>query len=181
MQQPSSHHHNSPSFESTPGRSDGIEECLTIDSPDIDVQQVMKRIRESIESKRAAGILREEPWLSRRLDLANLPGSARRNADKLALLQLAGRIELEGEPIKSHRPVDGPLINFVKRIARFWTRKYTDPIFIRQGHFNSEILEILNDLVRENQELERRLEALEGQLAPSRPAETPGNDTPNAA
>lgn len=176
MQQPSSQPHG-PSFESTPGRSDGIEECLTIDSPDIDVQQVMRRIRESIESKRAAGILREEPWLSRRLDLANLPGSARRNADKLALLQLAGRIELEGEPIKSHRPIVGPLINFVKRVTRFWTRKYTDPIFIRQGHFNSEILEILNDLVRENQELERRLDALEQQLATSTSTDNPPSET----
>jgi len=138
--------------------------CLEIRDGDLDVQSIMRRIRESIEAKRASGLLRDEPWLSQRLDIANLPGSARRNADRLALLQMAGRLELEGDPIRSHRPLLGPVINLVKRVSRFWIRKYTDQIFIRQAHYNAELLDILSDLVRENQRMEKRLSVLEKRL-----------------
>jgi hypothetical protein len=139
-----------------------VRESLEISHPDIDVDAIMGRIRASIQSKREAGILRDEAWLSRRLDASDLPGSARRGAERLGLIQMSGRLDLAGDPLKSHRPLTGWLIVGWKRFTRYWIRKYTDQLFTRQTHFNSEVLQMLAELARENDELRERLGKLEG-------------------
>jgi hypothetical protein len=144
---------------------DDLGEVIEIHSPELDLDAILVQIRASIDSKREAGVLRDEAWLSRRLDSANLPGSARQSADRLALIKMAGRLDLAGDPIKSHRPVLGWAIIAWKRFSRYWTRKYTDQIFTRQTHCNAEVLHLLTELVRETEDLRDRLAKAEGALA----------------
>jgi hypothetical protein len=135
--------------------------AVEIRDPEIDVDAIMNRIRASIQAKREAGILRDESWLSQRLDEQDLPGSMRESADRLALIRMAGRLDVNGDPVKSHRPIVGRVIVFLKRATRFWIRKYTDTIFTRQAHFNAEVTRLLGDLIQENRDLRARAEALE--------------------
>jgi hypothetical protein len=145
----------------------GEDNCLEIRDDRIDVTALMQRIRKNMETKRAAGLLRDEPWLSQRLDMARMSDSAREHADQLALLRMTSRLELQGEPIRSHRPLLGPVINGLKRVTRFWVRKYTDPLFLRQSHYNAEVLALLEHVMRENESLRHQMEVLENKLGGS--------------
>ena len=71
-------------------------------------------------------------------------------------MEAAARVDLEGEPITSHRPVTGSIIKFVKRQTRFWIRKYTDPILLRQTMFNVELLKTVRELRTELDELRQK-------------------------
>lgn len=146
------------------------DEAFDIRDRAVDAEAIMERIRASIRAKRDAGILRDESWLARRLDELGLPGALRETTDRLALIRMAGRLDPNGDPLKSHRPIIGRLIVAVKRATRYWIRKYTDTIFTRQAHFNAEVTRLLADLVRENEDLRRRVDALDGASgAASRP------------
>jgi hypothetical protein len=124
--------------------------------------------RRSIEEKKKSRVCREDALLAQGIDLFG-PGESSKNLkDHLALLRLAASIELEGEPIRSHRPLTGFAIKWVKQASRLLIRKYTDVLFARQNHFNAEVIAALSEMSRrldeqkaENQRLRERLEALE--------------------
>jgi len=136
---------------------------LEIKDREINVDAIMTHIRGCIQAKREAGLLRDEAWLSQRLDAQDLQHSARRHADRLALVRMSGRLNLEGDPIKSHRPMLGRAIVAFKKFTRYWTRKYTDPLFTRQTHYNAEVLSLVEELLREQRTLKDRVEMLERQ------------------
>ena len=118
-----------------------------------DVRAIMMEIRGRVAEKRKAGIYPEWPASLERLDLGLL--SAADREQKWALLDAAAAIDLQGEPIKSHRPISGFFIKALKRFTRFWIRKYTDPIFLRQSMFNAELLKEVRELRHELDDLRR--------------------------
>jgi len=133
----------------------------------INVEEVMARIRQSIEEKKKSRIYHEDVLLAQGTDLFQPGESSRNMTDHLALLKYVARIDLEGEQITSHRAFVGLVIKLAKRFARFWIRKYTDGIFIKQDHFNAEVIAVLSELSQrlekqeaENKQLREQLEAL---------------------
>ncbi len=133
-------------------------DAIEIRDPAINVEDIMSRIRQSIAEKKRARLIRYDAFLAQGADPLPLSDSTRNLADHLALLQMAGRMDLEGEPIVSHRPIAGVLITLAKRISRFWIRKYTDGVLAKQNYFNSEAVRLLS-------EMNRRIEALESETA----------------
>lgn len=130
------------------------------DQPAIDVAQLMERVRRNVEEKRKAGIYKDDGWAG---SLRYGSGIAA-PGDQLALLRTSARVDLEGEAIQSHRPVAGALIVALKRFSRYWVRKYTDPLFLRQGTFNSEAVNAVTALQREVEELKSELDRLKARL-----------------
>lgn len=124
----------------------------------LDVEQIMAEIRQAVEEKRRAGIYDTElPQLAGFLR----PGSSELGLDdQINLLAACAQMDLEGEPISSHRPVTGAIIVGFKRFFRFWTRKYTDGLFLRQSHFNTEAVSTIRDLRREVENLRREVAEL---------------------
>lgn len=147
--------------------SPGESSALEIRDEALDVDELMKRIQRAIAEKKAARIYVEEPWMRQDAEPPPANPDAPVTADALAVLQLAGRLDLEGAPINSHRPIFGSLIKLAKRCSRFWVRKYTDAIFCKQSHFNLEAAQALgrmNDqlqrLRESQQQLQQELDAL---------------------
>lgn len=149
----------------SPGRAG---EVFEIRDEEIDVREIMARIEQRVEEKRRRGLYRDEPWLHQTIDFASLGTGERNLSDQLAMLKMASRIDLEGEPISSHRPITGQFIVWIKKWSRFWVRRYTDSIFYKQNHFNAEIVNLLTELAGQINELREEVQRLE-----SRASDTP--------
>jgi hypothetical protein len=134
----------------------------------INAQEIMAKIRRRIAEKQQAGLYRGLPRLA--LDTPPPPGAARRVEERLALLHSYARPNLEGEPIASHRPLVGKFIVKFKKFMRFWVRRYTDTIFLRQQMYNDEVAALLEEAMAEikalRQELESRGPKIEDQEEP---------------
>jgi len=140
---------------------------LEIRDPAINIEEIMTRIRQNIAEKKRSRSYREDVLLAQGVNLLGLDESSKNIPDHLALLQYVARIDLEGEPISSHRTFMGFAIKLVKRLSRFCVRKYTDGLFARQNHFNAETLAVLTELNQkiaqlkaENEELRKKVESL---------------------
>ena len=134
---------------------------IEIRDEEIDVTDIMARIEARVAEKREKGLYRDEPWLAEGLEPNGVANATRDIADQLAMLKMAARIDLEGEPITSHRRFTGRLIVWFKRWTRFWIRRYTDGVFYEQNHFNSESVNLLSELTRQVEDLRKAVDALE--------------------
>ncbi len=126
------------------------DDFLAQSSDAINAEEIMATIRRRIAEKQQAGLYRGLPRLA--LDTPPPPGGVRRAEERLALLHMYARGNLDGDPIASHRPVIGRFIVAAKRAARFLVRRYTDALFLRQQMFNEEMVSLLDDLTREIKE-----------------------------
>jgi hypothetical protein len=138
-------------------------------APDaIDIEQLMAEIRSKVAEKRRANIYGEEgfdPCVA-----FVQPGDPKLAMEhRLAYLEACGHVDLAGEPVKSHRPILGRFIIAAKKLTRYWVRKYTDALFMRQGHFNSETVNAIKAMHEEVQFLRREVEELRS--ADRRPGE----------
>jgi hypothetical protein len=127
---------------------------LEIRDTAINIEEIMSRIRHSIEEKKKSRVYRHDAFLSQGIDFLQPGESGKNSADHLALLRWMARMDLEGEPIASHRPLAGFAIKWFKRVTRFWVRKYTDGILSRQNHFNAEMINILSEMNKRIEQLE---------------------------
>ncbi len=125
----------------------------------VDVEALMERVRRAVEEKRRAGVYREDDWPS---DL-HYGAPAQPGRDGLGLLRAAARVDLDGEAIRSHRPFSGAVVMAIKRFTRYWVRKYTDPLFLRQAAFNAESVNALAALKSEVEELREEVARLKAQ------------------
>lgn len=133
--------------------ADGI---TIVDAPEgLDVENIMAEVRRLVAEKRPTKIY-EEP--------AGSPARSTFGAEwvttvgeQVDLLRAAARLDVQGEPITSHRRYTGRFIVAWKKFVRFWVRKYTDAIFLRQSFFNSQVVGAL-------EQLEQRIETLEDEV-----------------
>ncbi|MBN1515320.1 hypothetical protein JXA32_02000 [Candidatus Sumerlaeota bacterium] len=133
----------------------------------INVDDLMERIRTSIDNKKKSQIYIEEPWMMQDITRPHTGMGTQRTADMLAMLRIAGRLDLEGEKITSHRRLWGSLIVALKRITRFWVRRYTDAIFFKQNHFNLQIVDVLAQMNQQLNEVKQENEQLKAHIAAS--------------
>lgn len=142
----------------------------------LDVEQIMAEIRSLVQEKRASKMYVEpEPESS----VARSSFGAEwviPVGEELDLLRAAARLDLEGEPIRSHRPHIGKLIVAWKKFVRFWVRKYTDAIFLRQSFFNTKLVGTIEKLEQRIDMLEGEVEALRREVARLRRGEQKTGD-----
>jgi len=119
--------------------------------PAINVEEIMGRIRHTIAEKKKSRVCRQDALLSQGTDLFRLDTS-KSVTSRLALLNFTASLNLEGQPIVSHRPLVGFAIRFAKQLWRRMTRTYTDAIFAEQSRFNAEMTTAVSDLHQQLQE-----------------------------
>ena len=141
-----------------------MSDTIELRDREIDVEELKERIRKSIEEKKKSQVYIEEPWMLQDISQPQLRLDMKRASDTLAMLKIAGRLDLEGEPISSHRMFSGHFIKFMKRSTRFWIRKYTDAIFFKQNHFNLEIVNVISQMNEQIQDLKSENERLSNEL-----------------
>jgi hypothetical protein len=132
---------------------------LPTDVAPVDIEGIMHQIRRNVEEKRAANVYRDDLWQGQP-SLARADDPDCSMDEHLASLRAAGRVQIEGEPITSHRPILGIFIIKYKKFWRYWTRKYTDTLFLRQSLYNSEVAATLTAMNREIRELREEVRSL---------------------
>ncbi len=131
----------------------------------VNVEDLMARVRKAVEEKKRMGIYRDDEWCVE-LPHGTVPQAG---TDSLTLLRSSAHVDLDGEPIQSHRALTGTVVMAVKRFTRYWVRKYTDPLFLRQSAFNAESVNTLASLRREVDELRSEVNRLKNQLPTEQP------------
>lgn len=69
-----------------------------------------------------------------------------------------------GYRIKSHRPVIGPIFDFIKRVIHWGSRPYTDAVRLRQEDFNETLLHALREVSLQFEANIRRLDEYEARF-----------------
>jgi hypothetical protein len=137
---------------------------LEIRDTAINVDEIMARIRQSIQEKRKSRVYRQDALLAQGIDLLQMSQGNKTLANHLAILRYMARIDIEGEQITSHRPVLGFAIKWAKRLTRVWVRKYTDSILTKQNHFNAETIAVLSEMNQQLEELKAENQRLHDEL-----------------
>jgi hypothetical protein len=139
---------------------------------EVDVTDIMRRIRESIEAKQKAGIYSEE-GLAELADAKLMQFAEEAEIDSALLEKLLspdhGWNINPSYIISTHRSgLQSKLIVFAKKLARPFIRLYTDQLVGRQAQINLYFAHLIHNLVREltrsqvrQTNLEHRLDRLE--------------------
>lgn len=137
----------------------------------VDIDGVMEQVRQRVAQKRAAGIyppLESGHFPEIPVPAASAGGAG--DADLLATLgwrvegmHQAARLNLKGEPVRSHRPVIGTILKKWKNFTRFWIRRYTDTLFLQQSRYNVESAQVASALLQEVARLRAEVDALKEQ------------------
>lgn len=136
------------------------ENSLLISSSSIDVQNIIKEIKERIDKRKRDGIYLEGDDVAQLEEIELKLKETGESGQKLLRLNTFATIDLEGDPIVSHRKIAGPIIKLFKKISRVVIRKYTDSIFCKQSNFNSEIISYLTDMSLKLNQIEKELNKL---------------------
>ena len=141
-------------------KEENKEGNFSISSPSIDVQNIIKEIKERIDKKKRAGLYLDGDDVAQLEEIESKLKETGELGQKLLRLNTFATIDLEGDPIVSHRKIAGPIIKFFKKISRIVIRKYTDSIFCKQSNFNSEIISYLTDISLKLNQIEKELNKL---------------------
>ncbi len=128
--------------------------------PGIDVKNIMTEIKSRIAAKQKNGTYLKGDDVVQLEEIENKLKDVGDLSKKLIRLHSLSSLDLEGDPIVSHRKVWGPVIKFFKKTTRFWTRKYTDPIFFKQNNLNVNIVDCLMDLSIRLNQIEKEINIL---------------------
>jgi len=138
---------------------------MTESRKEIKTEQVMETIRRSIQEKIKRGEYSPQPpRFSEILPYSMLLARKSRDKEVYETLMRLAELPLDGTAIHSHRKYIGWVIVAVKKFFRYWTRKYTDPLFARQTNFNYQLVDVLMSITERLGRLEQRLKSIEEKL-----------------
>lgn len=139
-------------------RQSSQESLRVVGAPEgVDVEQLMAEVRRLVQRRQGCGVY-AEPSLPGGLPSAFGMEWGTTLGDQLDLMRAAASLDVRGEEFRSHRRWLGPLIVAWKKFVRFWVRKYTDGLFLRQSFFNTQVVAAI-DMLRQ------RVEVLEDEVA----------------
>ncbi len=143
-------------------------DLFTINDDEINVVDIMKKIRENIQRKREQGIYTdEEVEEMSRLKLETFADEAEIDAqllNKLLSPSHAWNISTDYR-IKTHRKgIKGRLIVLAKKLVRPLVRLYTDQPVSRQAQLNQYFVHLLHNTIREMTRLQIRTTTLKNRI-----------------
>ena len=133
-----------------------------IKDDEINVEEIMEKIRENIRRRKEAGVYPPDPDPAASQDPA---GANTEIARDLAYLSGNWDIQNRSYFISSHRPVAGKFLVRGRELVHGEVRRYVDPVIWKQAEFNratGRVLEGLRQQVRE--ETRRQIQATIGEL-----------------
>ena len=133
-----------------------------IKDDEINVEEIMEKIRENIRRRKEAGVYPPDPDPAASQDPA---GANTEIARDLAYLSGNWDIQNRSYFISSHRPVAGKFLVRGRELVHGEVRRYVDPVIWKQAEFNratGRVLEGLRQQVRE--EASRQIQATIGEV-----------------
>lgn len=149
-----------------------MDNTFEIRDEEIDVEEIMCKIRENIRMRREAGIypegeIEEIHLASGHHDQSSddkpisLSAEARRDLD---YINSSWDVENKGYFISSHRPVAGKFLVTGRELVHGEVRRYVDPAIWKQREFNASTTRFLNEVASSVEEIAVKLADLEGAL-----------------
>jgi len=159
-----------------------LDNTFEIRDEEIDVEEIMRKIRENIRMRKEAGIYPEgeiEEISPTRASgschpdqigdagagAIGLSPEARRDLDHI---NSTWDVENKGYFISSHRPVAGRFLIRGRELVHGEVRRYVDPAIWKQREFNASTTRLLNEVSRRLEEIGGRLAQLECALQEAR-------------
>ena len=159
-------------------------DTFEIRDEEIDVEEIMRKIRENIRMRREAGIYPEgeiedvSPTRSSGSCHPDQIGDVGSGAGAIGLSPEARRdldyvnsnwnIENNSYFISSHRPVAGRFLIRGRELVHGEVRRYVDPAIWKQREFNASTTRVLNEVAKGLEEMGGRLAKLEAALQEAR-------------
>lgn len=133
------------------------EKTFEIRGGEIDVEEIMARIRENIRRRKDAGMYPADPVSPAVPDGRGVHGGTSATARDISSLSDTWNIQNSGYFISSHRPVAGKFLVKGRELVHGEVRRYVDPVFWKQSEFNGNVARVFNDLHVRLADLESRL------------------------
>lgn len=151
-------------------------ETFEIRDDEIDVEEIMQKIRENIRMRREAGIYPEIGVANPAPSSTSAPPYEDQEGEQgpISLLSVARRdlgyinsnwdVENKGYFISSHRPVTGKFLITGRELVHGEVRRYVDPAIWKQKEFNGRVVRLLNEVARSVEQISAKLTGLEDAL-----------------
>ena len=138
---------------------------LEIGDENVSVDEIKRQIRERIAGRgivSSPGIVGDPAAIATELwkEMIGDPAGVTASERGVPLRQQDCDIVPRHYVIDWRTPVLGPIHAMVRRIINAEICRYLLPSLEKQSHYNREVLRLLEDLVRENARLQRKIEAL---------------------
>ena len=132
---------------------------VEIHDDDINVEEIMRKIRENIRRRHACEELHINPNSTIRSDLNSEAKSSSYESIRqdLDFIGYNWDIHNKSYTITSHHPVVGKILVKGRQLVQGEVRRYIDPILSRQTNFNASTVRILNQTTQKSIELENAL------------------------
>ena len=142
-----------------------MEEIFEIRDTDINVEDIMTKIRENIERRKKEGLYTEEQLAqAERLKIGDAPGQTDFLRHYIKTAEVLCNIDVEhykfGIPPFLNRPILGHMVLGAKAFVRRFLRFHTRGTFTQQIDFNRQIVQLLNGLYDSISALEKEISAL---------------------
>ncbi|MDI6720682.1 MAG: methyltransferase domain-containing protein [Methanomicrobiales archaeon] len=122
---------------------------------EINVEEIMEKIRENIRRRKAAGIYPPDP------DSLVTPQASAGSSTELArdLAYISGNWNIQNNSyfISSHRPVAGKVLVKGRELVHGEVRRYVDPVIWKQAEFNRATSQVLRDAAHRLSGVEDRI------------------------
>jgi len=134
-----------------------------IKDDEINVEEIMEKIRENIRRRKEAGVYPPDP-APPQVPAGTDSGVAR----DLAHLSSNWDIQNNSYFISSHRPVAGKFLVKGRELVHGEVRRYVDPVIWKQTEFNRVTARLLNEISQQLPEIDRKLVQIEMSAAQAR-------------
>jgi 2-polyprenyl-3-methyl-5-hydroxy-6-metoxy-1,4-benzoquinol methylase len=123
-----------------------------IHDDEIDVEEIMQKIRENIRRRKEAGIYPKDPVST----AAPLDPTGVNSAFGRDLAYLSGNWNIQNNSyfISSHRPYVGKYLVKGRELVHGEVRRYADPVIWKQAEFNRATSRVLEEMTRQVSEIE---------------------------
>lgn len=142
-----------------------MDDIFEIKDPEIDVENIITKIKNTIEEKKKKGVYSEEKLAeAEKLKIGDSPDRSDFMKQCISTAEALSFIDLDnyrfGIPAPLNRPVVGHLVLTFKSVVRRFLRFHTRGVFHQQIEFNRQLVELVKWLNDRTEGLEAELERL---------------------
>jgi O-antigen chain-terminating methyltransferase len=139
------------------------DNTIEIRDDDINVEEIMAKIRENIRRRQAAGELPLDPDSSIGSPSKNCPAGESDNAIQRDLSYINSNWDIHNNSyfISSHHPYIGKFLVKGRKLVHGEVHRYIDPMISRQTEFNASTVRIITLVSQRCEELNKRQQELE--------------------
>lgn len=116
-----------------------------IHDEEVNVEEIMKKIRENISKRKQQGTYPPEIDTAAQLMIPSQKKTIEEVADDLANLNINSDIQNNSYVISSHRPIVGKVLIKGREMVYGEVRRYVDPMIFKQITFNQSAAKVLNN------------------------------------